>query len=225
MAALGRLAARVRNAGQLNILAAAKAWERTNPNVAYPASCRHKLSAEHDFRAAGYSTKPRGILGFLGKDGLFSSREPSRPAPGNDYGVDTMERDYDSEDELARKKPSKNQLMSVMPDDAKPEQGQVHKVTETALDKGANVATSAMDNVGSILTKTGLEVELDVSLQELSIEKLVLKDLGLVLVIKTKPQPPPGSPPPPEERDTRERKARPGVAAAGAQPQPTQSES
>ena len=34
--------------------------------------------------------------------------------------------------------------------------------------------------VGSILTKTGLEVELDLSLKELTIEKLVLKDLGLV---------------------------------------------
>jgi hypothetical protein len=59
-----------------------------------------------------------------------------------------------------------------------------------------SVATSALDNVGSILTKTGLEVELDLSLKELTIEKLVLKDLGLVLEVKSKPQP--GPPPPPE---------------------------
>jgi hypothetical protein len=41
-----------------------------------------------DVRAAGYATKARSsLLGFLGNDGMFQSRQ-QRAAPRNDYGVD-----------------------------------------------------------------------------------------------------------------------------------------
>ena len=137
----------------------------------------------------GFPSKPRGFF-----EAVFGK---ARPGARPDHGVDTREPENSYWEDEARQSssPGKNrQLVAVPAGDDRGTTKDVSKVTETAVDKGANVATSALDNVGSILTKTGLEVELE----ELTIEKLVLKDLGLVLVIKTKPQPQPAPATPPE---------------------------